>query len=427
MYESVNPKNVVAVILGGGQGTRLFPLTQYRSKPAVPIGGKYRLIDIPISNCLHAGVNKIFVLTQFNSASLNRHISATYQFDSFSDGFVEILAAEQTQDSPDWYQGTADAVRQQRRHILSRKADQCLILSGDHLYRMDYRAFLFSHQEREAEVSIAVKPVDRQKAPALGILQAGKDRRVLDFHEKPQEKAELNELELEAPPGDNPSDLFLASMGIYVFDSRVLTSLLETDRRADFGRHIIPAAIQRVRVFAHPFHDYWEDIGTIRSFYEANLALTNADPPFEFDLPDAPIYTHQRYLGGARLGGCRIERGIVADGSYIGRGEIEHSVIGIRSIIGEGTRIYHTVVMGADYYETTSDLESNVANGVPHVGIGANSVISRAIIDKNARIGEKVIIANDRGIKEADAENYFIRDGIVLVPKGAVIPAGTVI
>ncbi len=427
MYESVNAKNVVAVILGGGQGTRLFPLTQFRSKPAVPIGGKYRLIDITISNCIHAGVNKIFVLTQFNSASLNRHISATYQFDSFSDGFVEILAAEQTQDSSDWYQGTADAVRQQMRHILSRKADQCLILSGDHLYRMDYRAFLFSHQEREAEVSIAVKPVGRQQAPTLGILQAGKDNRVVDFREKPQSESELNELELDQPPGCNPGGVYLASMGIYVFEPRVLTSLLENDKREDFGRHIIPAAIHRVRVYAYPFHDYWEDIGTIRSFYEANLALTNPDPPFEFDLPDAPIYTHQRYLGGARLGGCRIEQGIVAEGSYIGKGEIEHSVIGIRSIIGEGTRIYHTVMMGADYYETTSDLERNVASGVPHVGIGAHSVISRAIIDKNARIGEKVIITNDRGVEEADAENYFIRDGIVLVPKDAVIPAGTVI
>lgn len=417
-------RNVIGVILGGGQGTRLFPLTQLRSKPAVPIGGKYRLIDIPISNCLHSGVNRIFALTQFNSASLHRHISTTYRFDSFSDGFVEILAAEQTQDSAAWYQGTADAVRRQLRHLLSRRADQVLILSGDHLYRMDYRAFVEEHRARGADVSIAVKPVTRQAAPALGIVQVDGQGRIVDFREKPQAAAELKALRR---PATDSEEGYLASMGIYVFEPQVLVSLLMSSDQDDFGKHIIPSAIHKVGVFAHTFEGYWEDIGTIRSFYEANLALTDRPPPFDFYRADAPIYTHARFLAGTRLEHCHIERGIICEGSYIQSARIERSVIGIRSVIGANCQIAHTIVMGADSEESPADRARNAAQGLPNVGIGANTKITGAIIDKNARIGEGVCITNkDRGVEAGEA-NYYIRDGIVVVPKDAEIPAGTVI
>ena len=417
-------RNVIGVILGGGQGTRLFPLTQLRSKPAVPIGGKYRLIDIPISNCLHSGVNRIFALTQFNSASLHRHISTTYRFDSFSDGFVEILAAEQTQDSVAWYQGTADAVRRQLRHLLSRRADQVLILSGDHLYRMDYRAFVAEHRARSADVSIAVKPVTRQAAPALGIVQVNAQGQIVDFREKPQDEAALDALRL---PAADSEACYLASMGIYVFEPQVLVSLLMGSDQDDFGKHIIPSAIHKVGVFAHTFEGYWEDIGTIRSFYEANLALTDRPPPFDFYRADAPIYTHARFLAGTRLENCHIERGIICEGSSIQSARIERSVIGIRSVIGANCRIANTIVMGADSEESPADRVRNAAQGIPNVGIGANSAITGAIIDKNARIGEGVCITNkDRGL-EADETNYYIRDGIVVVPKDAVIPSGTVV
>jgi glucose-1-phosphate adenylyltransferase len=419
--------NVVSIILGGGRGTRLFPLTQYRSKPAVPIGGKYRLIDIPISNCIHSDVKHIFVLTQFNSASLHRHISATYRFDYFSDGFVEILAAEQTQERSDWYQGTADAVRQQLRRILSRRPEECLILSGDHLYRMDYRAFVEEHRRRDAEVSIAVKPVTEEQAPSLGILKVDEWGRIVDFREKPQSRAELDGLRLSEPPGENPEELYLASMGIYLFEPPVLTSLLMRSDKDDFGKHLIPEAIHKVGVYAHTFSGYWEDIGTIRSFYEANLALTDPHPSFEFYLPEAPVYTHPRFLAGARLESCRIEKGIVADGSHVCAAQIERSVIGIRSIIGPGVQIFNTVMMGADFYETEADVARNAAQKIPNVGIGANAVINRAIIDKNARIGERAIIANDQGVREADGDNYYIREGIVVVPKDGIIAPGTVI
>lgn len=417
-------RNVIGVILGGGQGTRLFPLTQLRSKPAVPIGGKYRLIDIPISNCLHSGVNRIFALTQFNSASLHRHISTTYRFDSFSDGFVEILAAEQTQDSVAWYQGTADAVRQQLRHLLSRRADQVLILSGDHLYRMDYRAFVEEHRARGADVSIAVKPVPQQAAPSLGIVQVDAQGRIVDFREKPQDAAELEAL--RRPAADSEA-CYLASMGIYVFEPQVLVSLLMSSEQDDFGKHIIPSAIHKVGVFAHTFEGYWEDIGTIRSFYEANLVLTDRSPPFDFYRADAPIYTHARFLAGTRLENCHIERGIICEGSYIQSAQIERSVIGIRSVIGANCQIAHTIVMGADSEESPADRVRNAAQGIPNMGIGANTKITGAIIDKNARIGEGVCITNKARGVEAGETNYYIRDGIVVVPKDAVIPSGTVI
>ena len=425
MNHSSEPQNVLAVILGGGQGSRLFPLTLYRSKPAVPIGGKYRLIDIPISNCIHSGINRMFVLTQFNSASLHRHLSVTYRFDSFFDGFVEVLAAEQTQESTDWYQGTADAVRKQLRQILAEKVDLCLILSGDHLYRMDYRNFLREHLERGADVSIAVKPVRREQAGELGIVRVAPDGRITDFREKPATEAELDELQLGSPPGDDPEELHLASMGIYVFDPQVLTSLLMGNQEDDFGRHIIPGAIHTVGVYAHTFEGYWADIGTIRSFYEANLALTGPQPSFEFARLHAPVYTHPRYLAGGHFARCRIDCTIVADGSYVQDAEIQDSVIGIRSLVGTGCRIRKTVMMGADFYETGTDLERNRGLGRPDVGVGANTFIDGAIIDKNARIGEGVTIGNAGGTVEADGDGYYIRDGIVVVPKNAVIPSGT--
>ena len=427
MLGATEMKNVLGLILGGGQGSRLFPLTQYRSKPAVPIGDKYRLIDIPISNCLHSGIDRIFVLTQFNSASLHRHISTTYRFDIFSDGFVEVLAAEQTQENTNWYQGTADAVRKQLRHILSRRSDLCLILSGDHLYHMDYRAFAEMHRERNADASIAVKPVTREQAPELGILKVNEEGRVVDFCEKPQTEKELDALKLPEPPGDNPDELYLASMGIYLFEPQVLVSMLMGSDKDDFGKHIIPEAIGKLSVYGYPFQGYWADIGTIRAFYEANLSLTSPESPFDFYLPNAPIYTHPSFLAGARLERCRAEQVIIGEGCRIQDAEIQRSVIGSRSIVGPGVRIYNTVMMGTDFYETPNDMERNAAQGVPNVGIGAGSVINRAIIDKNARIGEKVIIGNDHGTKEGEGEGYYIRDGIVVIPKNAEIASGTVI
>ncbi len=420
-------RNVIGVILGGGQGARLFPLTQVRSKPAVPIGGKYRLIDIPISNCIHSGVDKIFVLTQFNSASLNRHVSATYRFDSFSGGFVEILAAEQTQtvDDSDWYQGTADAVRKQLRRIHSRRGHEVLILSGDHLYRMDYRSFVGEHRQRQADVSIAVKPVRREEASGLGILKVDADGRIVTFCEKPTTDTELDELELPEAPGADPEARFLASMGIYVFEPQVLTSLLVGNSQDDFGKHIIPAAIEKLNVFAHTFDGYWADIGTISAFYKANLALTEAEPHFAFHQPDAPIFTHQRFLAGSRLLGCRVDRGIISEGCTLVEAEVEQAIIGVRTILGAGVRIYQSVVMGADLYESDADKARNAKNGIPSIGIGRGSIIHRAIIDKNARIGENVIISNDARIDEVDGDGYHIREGIVVVPKDAVIADGT--
>lgn len=418
-------RNVIGVILGGGQGARLFPLTQFRSKPAVPIGGKYRLIDIPISNCIHSGVDKIFVLTQFNSASLNRHVSATYRFDSFSGGFVEIIAAEQTIESADWYQGTADAVRKQLRRIHSRRGHEVLILSGDHLYRMDYRGFVGEHRERRADVSIGVKPVRREQASGLGILKVDDEGRIVQFCEKPTTDAQLDDLELAEAPGDDPEARYLASMGIYVFEPQVLTSLLVGNQQDDFGKHIIPAAIEKLNVFAHTFDGYWADIGTTSAFYTANLALTEAEPPFSFYQPDAPIFTHQRFLAGSRMLGCQIDRCIVAEGCTLIDAEVEQSVVGVRSMMGPGVRVYQSIVMGADLYESSADKLRNRERGVPDIGIGAGSVVHRAIIDKNARIGTDVIISNDARVDHADGDGFHIRDGIVVVPKDAVIADGT--
>ncbi|MEA3338939.1 MAG: glucose-1-phosphate adenylyltransferase [Chloroflexota bacterium] len=416
-------QDILAVILGGGRGTRLYPLTKLRAKPAVPLGGKYRLIDIPISNCLNSGVHKIYVLTQFLSASLHRHIYQTYKFDRFSDGFVYILAAEETPSGMDWYQGTADAVRKQLSRFIHDRVKDVMILSGDHLYRMDYAGFVELHRETRADVTIAVQPVAGADASRFGILKTGQDGRVTLFHEKPQPDA-LDGLE-SLPDIHKP---YLASMGVYIFRQDVLREVLEGSDAEDFGKQIIPAAIENLRVYTFPFDGYWADIGTIQAFYEANLALTLPDPPFDFYDPNYPIYTRPRFLPSSCIDGCDLERAVLAEGCLIQDSDIRGSVIGLRSIIGPDVRITQTVMMGADFYETPERKAENRQRGRPDVGIGRGCTIERTIIDKNARIGEGVVIRPHAPAEETvEAETHIIRDGIVVVPKNAVIPDGTII
>ncbi len=412
--------------MGGGAGTRLFPLTKDRSKPAVPLGGKYRLVDIPISNCLNSGLRSIYVLTQFNTMSLHRHIQASYKFDNFSRSFVDILAAQQTPEHSDWYQGTADAVRQNMRYFLERPFDYYLILSGDQLYRMDFRALLHQHIRSGAEITLATKPVPRSQASDFGIMQSDSERRVTRFDEKPKDPAILDELklgpELLSSIGVGADDeLFQASMGIYVFNRDVLVECLAANEMVDFGKHIIPHAIKERNVSGYIFNGYWEDIGTIRAFYEANLDLTDLLPQYSFFDASAPIYTHPRFLPGSKINGAALRQAIIADGCIISDAHIERSVIGVRSVIQTGATIRNSIVMGADFYETEP---TQVARGIPPIGIGRNCVIDRAIIDKNARIADGVVITPEGKPNDYDGGNYFIRDGIVVVPKNAVIPAG---
>ena len=416
-------RDVMALILGGGQGKRLSPLTKLRAKPAVPIGGKYRLIDVPISNCLNSGIHKIYVLTQFLSASLHRHIYQTYKFDTFSEGFVYILAAEETPAGMDWYQGTADAVRKQLSRFTHSRVEDILILSGDHLYRMDYADYVDVHREERADVTIAVQPVAAADASRFGILKTDGDGRITSFHEKPAAD-ELEGLE-SIPDSDRP---YLASMGIYMFRPDVLKEVLMASDAEDFGRQIIPAAIEGRRVYAYPFDGYWEDIGTVRSFYESNLALTLADPPFDFYDSQHPIFSRPRFLPASRADGCDLEQTVLTEGCLIQKSEIRESVIGLRSIIGPDVRLARTVMMGADFYETPERQAENRRRGRPDVGIGRGSMVEGAIIDKNARIGEGVVIrphAPDE--EETETENYVVREGVVVIPKNAIIPNGTVI
>jgi glucose-1-phosphate adenylyltransferase len=420
-------RDVLALILGGGRGTRLYPLTKLRAKPAVPLGGKYRLIDVPISNCINSGISRMYVLTQFLSESLNRHIYRTYKFDNFGGGWVQILAAEQTagEDTAalDWYQGTADAVRKQLVHIRTARPADVLILSGDHLYHMDYRDFISAHRESGADVTVAVQPVTREAAPALGILKVDQDKWIVEFSEKPQGKM-LDKM----ASGDNPEKPFLASMGIYVFKYDVLRELLEKHDKDDFGKHILPASIKSRRVCGFTFEGYWEDIGTVRTYYEANLSLALPNPPFDLYDPVHPIYTRPRYLPGTRTDDCHLERVLLADGCRLQDAIISDAVIGLRSVIGPGVRIARSVIMGADFYEDEAGRAATQERGVPHVGIGSNSTIEGAIIDKNARIGNNVVIRPHPEVEEMiEEENYVIRDGLVIVPKNAVIPDGTVI
>jgi glucose-1-phosphate adenylyltransferase len=417
-------QRTLAIIMGGGAGTRLFPLTKDRSKPAVPLGGKYRIVDIPISNCLNSGLRSIYVLTQFNSMSLHRHIQASYKFDNFSRSFIEILAAQQTPEGSQWYQGTADAVRQNMRYFLERPFDYFLILSGDQLYRMDFREILHQHIQTGADITLAIKPVTRNQVAEFGIMQCGVDRRITRFVEKPKEENLLSGMEMSADliaatSSQRDGELYQASMGIYLFNREMLVRCLDNDL-VDFGRDVIPHSIKDRNVSAFIFNGYWEDIGTIRAFYEANLDLTNIVPEYSFFEADTPIYTHPRFLPGSKVNGATLRQALISDGCIISDAHIERSVIGIRSIIESGATIRNSIIMGADYFEE----DGLPANDVPPIGIGRNCVIDRAIIDKNARIADGVVITPEGKPPSLDADNYFIRDGIVVVPKNAVIPAG---
>ena len=426
--------NILAVILGGGAGTRLSPLTLLRSKPAVPLGGKYRLIDIPVSNCINSDILKIFVLTQYNSASLNKHIGTTYRFSQFSNGFVEIIAAEQTPQNPQWFQGTADAVRQVLPHIRGWGIDTLLILSGDHLYRMDYRRFLARHFETNADVTISVIPFVREQAEDFGLLKVEPSGRVVEFSEKPKGEA-LEEMRVDTSafglsPGEAARRPFLASMGIYVFNYRLLEDLLARDETwMDFGKQVIPAAIESSNVQGYLFDDYWEDIGTIAAFHQANLDLTAVVPKFNLFDTEAPIYTRARFLPPSKINNCHINQSIVTEGCILNRATINRSLLGVRTRIDFGAHIEDTYVMGADFYQSLEDMQEDVRRGTPRIGIGEGSVIRNAIIDKNARIGAGVRLINERRVQDfvAPDESYFIRDGIILVPKNAVVPDGTVI
>jgi glucose-1-phosphate adenylyltransferase len=416
-------EDVLTLILGGGRGTRLFPLTHMRSKPAVPIGGKYRLIDIPISNCLHADLKRIFVLTQFNSASLNRHIAQTYRLDVFSEGFVEVLAAEQTPESSDWFQGTADAVRQAARHFSGYDADYYLILAGDHLYRMDFCEMIEAHIESRADITIAAQPVTPPDATQMGIFLFGGDGQIAGFEEKPQ-PPRLADMKSSVPPGSTAGGVsaekpFVASMGIYVFSREVLLDILRQPG-IDFGKEIIPKSLGDYRVHPYVYRGYWADVGTIDAFYEANIQLTRRDAPFNFFHPRFPIYTHPRFLPGTRAHGCRLEASIVAEGCSLDQCEVVDSVVGIRTHIGRGSKVTRSVLLGADGYE-----EEAGGGGRPDLGIGRDVVLDRVIVDKNARIGDGVRLVNEQNLQEADGEGYHIRNGIIIVPKGAVVSAGT--
>ena len=416
--------DVLTLILGGGRGARLFPLTHMRSKPAVPIGGKYRLIDIPISNCLHAGLKRMFVLTQFNSASLNRHIAQTYRLDVFSDGFVEVLAAEQTPESSDWFQGTADAVRQAARHFAGYDADNYLILAGDHLYRMDFNDLIESHIEGRADITIAAQPVTPSEATQMGIFRFDVDGQIVGFEEKPNAER-LAQMGSSTPRGavaggTSAEKPFVASMGIYVFSRDVLLETL-TQPGIDFGKEIIPKALNKYRVHPYVYRGYWADVGTIDAFYDANIQLTRRGAPFNFFHPRWPIYTHPRFLPGTRTYKCSIDSSIVAEGCYLDACTVRESVIGIRTHVHPGSTITRSVLLGADFYE-----EQLASHSIP-LGIGRDVVLDRVIVDKNARIGNGVRLVNERGIQEADGDGYYIRNGIIIVPKGGKIQPGVVV
>ncbi|AFZ52370.1 glucose-1-phosphate adenylyltransferase [Cyanobacterium aponinum UTEX 3222] len=428
-------KRVLSIILGGGAGTRLYPLTKLRAKPAVPLAGKYRLIDIPISNCINSEILKIYVLTQFNSASLNRHISKAYNFSGFSDGFVEVLAAQQTKENPDWFQGTADAVRQYLWLFEEWDVDEYIILSGDHLYRMDYSKFVQHHRDTNADITISVVPIDEQKASAFGLMKIDDNGRIISFSEKPEGEA-LKQMAVDTSIlGLNPEQAkekpYIASMGIYVFKKEVLEKLLrQNPNQTDFGKEVIPFAAKDHRIQAYLYKGYWEDIGTIEAFYDANLALTNQpQPDFSFYDEKAPIYTRSRYLPPTKLLNSNVTQSIIGEGCIIKECRINHCVLGVRTRIENNCIVEDTLVMGADFYEPFSVRKSKIEQGSVPVGIGANSTIRRAIIDKNARIGQNVIITNKDRVEEANREDegFLIRNGIIVIIKNAVIPDNTVI
>ncbi|MBV9464288.1 MAG: glucose-1-phosphate adenylyltransferase [Verrucomicrobiae bacterium] len=430
-YGGIDQPKTLAVIMGGGQGTRLYPLTRDRAKPAVPLAGKYRLVDIPISNCLNSGLMNIFVLTQFKSASLHRHIQATYKFDRFSGGFVEISAAQQGSGDEKfgWYQGTADAVRQNLNHFFDHEFDYVLILSGDQLYRMDYRLLMDQHLATKADITIAAIPVPRSEVAALGILQADSGKRIVRFQEKPKTPELLEGLrmapEVLREAGMDPTEeAYLGSMGIYVFSRDVLIKALDNDM-VDFGKNIIPSAIPRYAVYAYPYRGYWEDIGTIKSFFEANLDLTNPIPKFNLYDPKAPIYTHARYLPASKIDQSLITQSIISEGCIIREAKLHHCVVGIRSTVGSGSELRDCIVMGSDQYETFDDLNKNQELKRPNLGVGHRCFLQNCIVDKNVRIGDDVRITPEGKPSEVKHQLYHIRDGIVVIPKGTIIPSGT--
>ncbi len=426
--------DVLSLILGGGRGTRLYPLTMMRSKPAVPIGGKYRLIDIPISNCINSGCNRIYVLTQFLSVSLHRHIANSYKFDPFNRGFVEILAAQQTNEGSDWYQGTADAVRQNMRYVHEDSCEHVMILSGDQLYRMDFRDLLRTHETTGADVTIAVLPVPAEQASGLGMLRTDEGGRVVGFVEKPETRDTLEPLRVTDeflrersidPKGRN----YLASMGIYLFKRDSLIGLLNSQPRAhDFGKEIFPNSIRSSHVQAHLFDGYWEDVGTVKSYHEANLALADENPPFEFHSQQGIIFTRTRYLPASRIGRATLSNVLVSDGCVIGEGTtITRSIVGVRTQIGRNVTIKNTVLIGADRFETSDEKKANFRKGYPNLGIGDGSVVENAILDKDARVGSNVKIVNRSHVKDGEGDNFVIRDGIVIIPRGKEVLDDTVI
>jgi len=404
-------KNVLCIIMGGGRGTRMYPLTKYRSKPAVPLGAKYRLIDVPISNCLNSGMNKILVLTQYNSESLNKHIFRTYNFDHFSKGFVEILAASQSYERTEWFQGTADSVRQTLPHINDPSVDEVIVLSGDQLYSMDLREMRKFHHESGADITVACQPVAVEDVPRFGIMEIDGTSRVTSFVEKPKELSLLKQKPIDV--GGKPH--YLANMGIYMFSKKILTEILTENDKADFGKEIIPDAIKAKKVFAYSYKDYWSDVGTIASYYEANIMMTELEPKFNLYDEDWQMYTRARNLPPAKMNKCKITQSIIAEGCIVDEAEIERSVVGIRSIVGKNTKIIASMIAGNDYYKFGT------------LGIADDCEIRNAIIDKNVHIGRNVKILNKKGEKNADGEGFSIRDGIVVVHKGAVIPDNTVI
>jgi len=429
-----NKQKVVAIVLGGGKGTRLYPLTMDRSKPAVPFAGKYRLVDIPISNCINSNIKQIYILTQFNSASLHNHIANTYIFDTFSNGFVEILAAEQTYHSESWYQGTADAVRKNLVHFHDQKADYYLILSGDQLYRMDFQEMLQKHIESGAELTIAAKPISRSEATGLGIIGADKDGYITKFYEKPSNDLDISDYKVPASLLDrdlhkklDDSNCYLASMGIYIFNAKTMEEALNNDK-TDFGKEIIPDVIKTRKVSAYLFDGFWEDIGTIKAFYETNLDLASINPQFNFYDEEMPIYTHRRHLPATKMNFCNISCSLASEGSIITNAYIVNSIIGVRTIIESGASLDGVYCMGAQYYESETQKKENAKAGMPNIGIGKGTIIRKAIIDQNVRIGDGCRIGiDDIPRQEGDYEMYSIHDGIIVINKNAVIKNGTVL
>ena len=423
--------HVISIILAGGPGKRLFPLTKDRSKPAVPLGGKYRLIDIPISNSINSGLRKIFVLTQFNSASLNRHVTGSFNFDPFGGGSVEVMAAEQTGTNVSWFQGTADAVRQHLHRFTDRNTDYQLILAGDQLYRMDYQGLLREHWKTRADVTVSVIPRSGNAASAFSVLKLDRWARAERFHHRPT-GSEIDEMRTDTTAfGYSPESAskrpYLASMGIYLFKKEVLTEILSDESINDFGRQMIPKAIERYDVRGHLFDGYWEDLGTIEAFYKANIDLTRSTDHFNFHDMSSPIFTRPRFLPPSRINRCQLTESIVAEGSTLDEARVISSVVGIRSVVRPGAVLEETLVMGADFFEVEEDRDNNKRLDRPDIGIGAGAIIRRAVIDKNAHIGENVRIVNEEGIREKDGDGFYIRDGIVIVPKDGIIPSGTVI